>query len=140
MRSLSVVTTLVLVSQATPAVPPMAAPGYPWALIDQNKNVTVFLYLFTRDDCEPCEGAKTFVNALTKRHPWLSVKVFNTTGNEKNTKLYNQMWNVFYREAPGFPLFIYCHTSHNAYEDNATTNGRIEAALKILYNAARKQR
>ncbi|MFO0798490.1 MAG: hypothetical protein U0804_13520 [Gemmataceae bacterium] len=121
-----------------PAAADEAPPAVKWYEVKDGK-VKVNLYLFYSRTCPHCTAARTFLDGLQKRHDWLAVTAYETSGSPANMDHYRRMAAGLGKQAGQVPAFFYCKQMEIGYLGDDTTGKRLEAALVYYRTALQKQ-
>jgi ribosomal protein S27AE len=115
---------------AAPAAADDAPQAVKWYEV-KNGKVLVNLYVFHSRTCPHCATARTFLDGLQKRHDWLVVTAYETSGNPAHMDLYRRMASSVGKQAGQVPAFFYCKQLEIGYLGDDSTGKRLEPVMNL---------
>lgn len=99
-----------------------------WTRIDSSGAARIRLYFFWSASCPHCQEAKPFIEALPRRHDWITLESREVSRDADNARRLKVMTDALGQEA-GVPAFFFCGEAHIGWHANDTTGADLEKAL-----------
>lgn len=113
-------------------------PSWKWYEVKDRK-VQLHLHVFWSQTCSHCKKAHEFLDTLEKKHDWLKIHFYETSGTPANLELYREMAESIGKRAGQVPAFFYCKRLEIGFDAGDTTGSKLEKSLITCRDGLQKQ-